>query len=468
MIIIIGAGLAGLSSSYHIGHQRCLVLERSGQAFGHIASDLDGGFTWDQGPHVSFSKNEYVRSLFADAVKGEYEEYSVKVGNYFNGHWIDHPAQTSLHQVPQPLRQQCLDSFLSVQSRAGGACEPGAPANYMEWLEQALGPTFANTFPAAYTRKYWTVDPKELGTDWVGQRMLRPNAQDVIEGSLRALKKATHYIDKVRYPKKGGYQSFARNLAQGCNIRYGSEVVSIDLKSKRVYLASGEIILFDMLVNTMPLPSFIHVCQDVPASVRDAALALSCSQLALINVAVPHETLRPENWIYVYDEDKLSTRINFTEKLTPGNAPPGWSGVQTEVYFSRHRPLAVPVGDLAGEVYSELCEMGLVSPKDFGSDSFSPTIHTRFVPWANVIFNHETPQALEVIWRWLESYGLARQPDDTHPLTDWAASELAPAAGSLHGELFMAGRFGQWKYFWSDDCVLRGRELGRSLREAGN
>jgi len=25
------------------------------------------------------------------------------------------------------------------------------------------------------------------------------------------------------------------------------------------------------------------------------------------------------------------------------------------------------------------------------------------------------------------------------------------------GQLILAGRFAQWKYYWSDDCVLRGK-----------
>ena len=62
------------------------------------------GFTWDDGPHISFTANEYVRDLFAEMVDGEYEECPIRPSNYFRGHWIEHPAQTHLYQVPEPLR----------------------------------------------------------------------------------------------------------------------------------------------------------------------------------------------------------------------------------------------------------------------------------------------------------------------------------------------------------------------------
>jgi len=28
------------------------------------------------------------------------------------------------------------------------------------------------------------------------------------------------------------------------------------------------------------------------------------------------------------------------------------------------------------------------------------------------------------------------------------------------GDIVLVGRFGQWKYFWSDDCVFRGKQIG--------
>ena len=51
-------------------------------------------------------------SSFRDLVGGEFEEVQAEVVNYYKGHWIDHPAQSNLYQIPEPLRTQCLNSFL--------------------------------------------------------------------------------------------------------------------------------------------------------------------------------------------------------------------------------------------------------------------------------------------------------------------------------------------------------------------
>lgn len=454
MILVLGAGLSGLSASYHIGHDKCLLLERQDRPFGHIGSEHRDGFTWDQGPHVSFTKHAYVKQLFERSVRGQFEEIEVKVSNYYRGHWIAHPAQTSLHQVPEPLRSACLESFLNTRGQAAGE----SVTNYQQWLDAAFGPVFANTFPSVYTKKYWTLPADALTTDWVGGRVLYPEVEDVKAGAVHALNRPMHYITRVRYPKNGGYQSFAEGLRAGSNIRYGAEVVSIDLRRRKVWLANGDHFDYDQLVNTLPLPVFVNACVGAPASVVDAARQLICTQLLLVNVAAPHPTLRPEHWMYVYDEDKLTTRISSTEKLSSHNAPEAWTGVQAEVYFSRHRPLPMAPEQVGEQVERELIKMGIVDPSRYPAGASSHR-HLKYAPWANVAFDQGTAPALQTIWQWMEGFGLAREADDLHPLTDWIG---APGPLARGASIFMAGRFGQWKYFWTDDCVLRGKRIAEA------
>jgi protoporphyrinogen oxidase len=451
MILILGGGLSGVSASFHIGHSRCLLIEKSHRLFGHIGSEKIGGFIWDQGPHVSFTKSDYVRQLFSDSVSGDFEEFEVCIRNYFNGQWIDHPAQTALYQIQEPLRSDCVQSFLQSRFRK----TEQEPKNYLEWLEASVGEQFAKCFSAVYTRKYWTVEPNDMSTAWIGGRVLSPSVEDFIAGSKGPLKRSLHYINKVRYPRIGGYQQFAEKMAKGCNVRLGTEVVHIDLVNQEVYLGSGEKIKYSKLVNTLPLPVFVQICGGVPHHVREAVSLLSCTQLLLVNVEIPHPSLRPEHWIYVYDQDKFSTRINTTEMLSKVNAPKGWTGVQVEVYFSKHRPMLLNPDEIAARVMQELVQLRIADPSRYLSGQV-PRLHTRFAPWANIIFNHYTKSALETIWNWLNSYGLIRSTDDIHPLRDWAlTSDFVQSS-----RIFMAGRFAQWKHFWSDDCVLRGRELG--------
>ena len=71
---------------------------------GHTASyEFPGGWTFDEGPHVSFTEMPASGICFAANVDGNYEEFATRVNNYWKGHWIKHPAQINLHGLPTEL-----------------------------------------------------------------------------------------------------------------------------------------------------------------------------------------------------------------------------------------------------------------------------------------------------------------------------------------------------------------------------
>ena len=69
--LILGGGISGVSASYHIGHDTCAILEKESFSLGILESRTINGYTWDQGPHVSFTKHDYVKSLFAENIDGQ-------------------------------------------------------------------------------------------------------------------------------------------------------------------------------------------------------------------------------------------------------------------------------------------------------------------------------------------------------------------------------------------------------------
>lgn len=448
MIVILGAGLAGLSASYHLGHERCVLLERQAHAFGHIASVQRDGFTWDEGPHVSFTRHAYVRDLFERSVRGALEEYPVRTRCFFKGAWIDHPVQSHLYQLPEALRQECLAAIEVAHAR-----EDAPPRDYQQWSEQALGEVITREFIGPYTRKYWTVEPRELGTDWVGERVFRPSLDLVRQGARGPLPESTHYIKTVRYPSRGGYQAFARELAEGARVELGAEVVRVELDARRVHTRDGRTFDYEQLISTIPLPVLVGLCDERQDEVLAHAARLRCSGLTLVNVTAPHPTRVDGNWFYIYDESMRATRAHLVERLSPHNAPAAHTGIQVEVYHHPSQPAPDDHPALVRQVIEELACMGFLDdPCDARVDA-----HVMEVPWANVICDHDRVPALDAVLEWLSRYGLVREADDLHPMTDWeAAREVRP------GAVVLAGRFGQWKYFWTDDCVLRGRAIAQA------
>jgi len=338
-----------------------------------------------------------------------------------------------------------MDDFLASRPEAEKDSRV-TPSHYGEWLEHAFGSSFAHTFSAAYTRKYWTCAPEELAVDWVGERVYCPDVATVKEGYAAPAKRNTHYITSVRYPQNGGFISFAKGLSQGARVQLNHRVTLIDLDTSTLHFANGYQHQFRQLINTLPLDHFIGLLQDVPEAVRSAASGLRCSSLLLVNIRARGPSLHPYHWLYVYDEEKLSTRITQTHLLSPENVPDGSIGIQVEVYASAFRPFNLSYEAIAERVVAEVLEMGLATKIE--------AVHTKFVPYANVIFDHARRHHQDTILNWLENYGLNREHDDLEPMSNWNERPL-----NTLGRLNLAGRFVQWKYYWTDDCILRGKSL---------
>lgn len=426
------------------------MFEAKAHTGGHIFSHKRNGYTWDEGPHVSFTKHQYVKDLFAKSVAGDFLELPVHPTNHYQGSWIPHPAQSNLWAVPEPLRTQCLNDFLATREGSDAA----SVTDYQQWLVAAFGATFTQHFPEAYTKKYWTLPAKELTTDWVGGRIFYPDVDVVKRGYAGPPETSTHYITAIRYPGRGGYHRYASLMENGLQAQCSKTVQRIHLDEELIEFKDGSNHKYERLISTLPLPLFIQYC-DAPKDVQAAADALSCSEVLLLNFEVAHPPTRTEQWLYVYDEDMWSTRINFTDLLSPNNAPAGKCGIQVEVYFSKYRPLTKTVEVITEAVSKELVQMGLVKKASAIDD-----VHTQWIKWANVIFDHHYRSAVNTILDWLTGYGLKRESDDAHPMTDW--DKKFSENGAL-GALVLAGRFGQWKYYWTDDCVLRGKLIGEAL-----
>ena len=447
MIAILGAGLSGLSCSYHLGEGSCTIFEAKNYHGGHIASHERDGFVWDEGPHVSFTKDPYVKTLLTKNLNGNFLEYEVNIGNYFKGSWIPHPTQSNLYAVPSPLRERCLEDIIYARKNMGNSDKH---ENYQDWLKSAFGETFTNSFSAAYTRKYWTCEPSELTVDWIGERVAIPDLDTLLAGFNGPQPKKTNYISSVRYPISGGFSKFADSFAKVSNIKYNHRVVEINLNNKSLTFENGECHKFEKLINTIPLPEFINLIVDVPEDILSAASNLYCSELLLVNVTATKKNSPNYHWFYVYDEEKYSTRVSFIEELAKNNAPKGKTGVQVEVYSSQYRPQKVPDDTIVKSVIKELIEMGIIACAE--------TVHTQRVKYANVIFNHQTKPSMDLILRWLANYGLNRGIGDLSPTTNWGSK-----TNEVIGDISLAGRFGEWKYYWTDDCILRGKFLAENI-----
>lgn len=419
-VAVIGSGFAGVAAGHGLRRvgREAVLYDAAGQWGGHTRTTVFDGCVFDEGPHISFTKDERVQAVFAEGA-GEVHHLSARIGNWFEGHWVKHPAQVNLHGLDVDLVTDCITDFVAAQAA------PPHVEHYGDWLVAMYGRTFAERFPYRYTRKYWTVEPHELGTDWIGSRMYPPKIDEVVRGALRPQDSAQfHYVSKYRYPKSGGYQAFMSGMVEGLDIRTSHEVVGVDAGRRRLRFSDGTTVAFEHLVSTMPLDQLVPRIEGVavPSEVSAAAERLLCSSVVLVDIGVDRADLCDYDWFYVYDEDIAVARVHFPHRLSPQNVPEGTGSIQAEVYFSRHRPLAGTPEEVGEQAVADLVRMGVLSSVD--EPRF---VRTRTLRYANVVFDHERQPALDSILPFIAEQGI-----------------------------HLAGRFGEWGYHWTDDATNAG------------
>ncbi len=77
-IAILGTGMAGWGAVHRLHEEgiSSVTYDKNEYFGGHTASfKHPSGFIFDEGPHVSFTKHERIKKLFADSVDEKYEKH---------------------------------------------------------------------------------------------------------------------------------------------------------------------------------------------------------------------------------------------------------------------------------------------------------------------------------------------------------------------------------------------------------
>jgi protoporphyrinogen oxidase len=420
-IIILGSGMGGLGAANRLHSEGItpVLYDKNSYYGGQTASFRhDSGFVFDIGPHISYTKDPRIQSLFADSVDQQYEELQINLNNYWRGHWPQHPVQLHLHGLPEDIIIKIIMDFVE-ESQA-----PDRPVrNYAEWLIASFGRTFSELFPMQYARKYHVTTADNMSTDWLGPRFYRPTLEEVLRGALSPSSPNVHYITDFRYPSEGGFVSYLRKLIPLGTLKLNHELVSLDPRTRQINFSNGVAAHYDALVSSIPLPELVRMIRGTPQDILDASRRLACSTCVLVDLGVDREDLSRAHMTYFYDEDICFTRLNFPHMLSPRNVPPGTGSIQAEVYFSnKYKPLVGSPDNWIQPVITDLRRCGLLREDDriLFSDA-------RLVPYAFVTFDLERAAALETVHGYLDDIGIT-----------------------------YCGRYGDWGYLWTDESFISG------------
>jgi len=422
MIIILGAGIAGISAGYHLAlEERQAVVFEKRQSWGGLCDNFKvGEFSFDNAVHLSFTTDPYVKELFAESTPAVRHAPPL-IGNYYYGTWLKHPVQSNLYPLDIDLKIRSIIDFIG-----SGNCD--RPGNYEEWLDGHYGKYFSELFPKPYTKKYWTTSARNLTVDWIGERMYTPDLEELLRGAMTEDTSYTYYAPEMFYPVEGGFKSFIRKMAEKCNIRCNKEVVAIDPLGKKIEFADGGVEHYDQLISSLPLPEIVRLLDDPPEEIIEAAGRLTWTSVSLVSLGFNRPDIPDYLWFYIYDEEILPARCSAPSLKSPRNAPAGRSSLQLEIFSSPLKPLPMSGASLVEHVVNRGKDMGVWEIADI------VVYDHRLLDYGNVIFDRNRRSNTGVLRNYLSDLGI-----------------------------ITIGRFGEWDYMWSDQSLLSGQRGAKEV-----
>ena len=430
MIIVIGAGLTGLSAAYHLQDEEdVLVLEREGHPGGLCRSTTQVGFTFDVTGHLLHLRRPEIKELVHDLVPPDrFEKIDRRAYIYSHGVFTPYPFQVNTHGLPPEVVSECLTGFVEA-IQGGEVGETEIPLlSFREWVMRTFGAGIARHFMIPYNEKLWLTDLDEMTCDWVSWSIPRPTLKDVVDGALGISDKAFGYNPNFLYPKQGGIRILPEALARRVrNIRCQTDVVSIDAERRTVSLSSGESIPYHRLISTVPLPVLLRMTDGLAPAVVGAARRLRHVAVVNVNFGVNRVIEPDKHWVYFPEKDFVFYRAGFPASFTPAAAPPGCSSLYIEI--------AVPPGEtfdtekLCVRARKDLVRAGLLREDD---DILTTKVFC--IDPAYVIYDRHRRDMLPRIQGELRRRGIRS-----------------------------AGRYGAWYYNSMEDSLAEGRALTHAI-----
>jgi protoporphyrinogen oxidase len=339
-IVILGAGLAGLSAAWHLQRRGidCQIFEKESAPGGLCRSKNIQGFTFDYDGHLLHFKHAYTFNLVRNLLGDSLAEHKRNAFVYFHDAFIRYPFQANLHGLPHAVIKECLSGFIRALKNG----KPGNKnnANFLDWINHNLGKGIARHFMVPYNAKFWTVPPDKLTCEWLDGFIPVPSLGQMIEGTIEESHSQLGYNARFWYPKQGGISRLSLALMNSVrNVHTNCRVKEIDMNTKTVELNSGKREKFDWLISTIPLPEIPHLIKNIPGQAAPLFKKLKWNSVFNLNLGIDKKDFSGRHWVYFPQKEIVFFRIGFPHNFSERVAPQEKSSLYAEVAYSDRRPL---------------------------------------------------------------------------------------------------------------------------------
>lgn len=427
-IVIIGAGLTGLSTAYHLEKQNFYdyrIFEKEASVGGLCRSITDAGFTFDFTGHLLHINDAYFNS-FINTLYGidNFNVINRRSFIYSHNTYTHYPFQINLHGLPTEVIAECIAGYVS---RPNQKKEP----SFYQWVLQNFGKGFGKHFFFPYQKKIFAYDIKRISASWTGRFVPATSLMHIINGALQypEQEQGIGYNAQFFYPKKGGIVAWVEQIANHLSnaVALNHCVKKIDARTKSIHFTNGHVEHYEQLITTMPLDRLLNNLQEpAHSSCAAAQRHLRCNQVVNFNLGIARPDVSNAHWVYFPEIEYPFYRLGFPHNFSHHSVPDGCSSLYGEFSFLQ-KPKQWINQTLHAALDTTKTLLGI-------SNSDIITQQILHIPHAYVTYNFWRERNLPKLLKQLEALNI-----------------------------YSVGRYGAWKYASMQEAVLDGKAVAEQI-----
>lgn len=426
-VVILGAGLTGLSAAYHLekeGFFDYALFEKESSVGGLCRSIQQDGFTFDYTGHLLHINDPYFHQ-FIEKVVG-FENFNTIVRRsfiYSQDRFTEYPYQINLQGLPAETIVECITGFVERRQ------SKKQPKSFEQWVLQNFGAGFGKHFFFPYQGKIFDYPVKKLSASWTGRFVPATSLREMLYGALEPRAAQIGYNSQFFYPHKGGIFFWIDKLAQQLinPLRTEHAVTKIDSVKKIVYFTNGHSEPYKKLISTLPLDSMLELLHEPSSSsVKSARKNLLCNSVVNFNLGINKPDVSDKHWIYYPENQYPFYRVGFWHNFSAHMAPAGHSSLYGE--FSSLNNTQQQIGEKLDASLKTVKKLFKLNEQDIVLEKVITVKH------AYVIYNQ------------------------------WRDKHLPPLLQALEQRhIHSVGRYGAWKYSSMQEGLLDGKVIAEKM-----
>lgn len=343
-IIILGAGLSGLSAAWKLAEEGypVEVIEAESRV-GGLATTLNLGddCRGDLGPHRFHTQKDWILREVEELLGTRMELKTRMTRIYFRGKFFNYPPSPKdiLLGLNPLISLKAFGDYLLTSLRKRFRVPDDS--SFQSYMVNRFGRSLYNIYFGPYTEKMWGMHPSDISADWAIQRIPLMNLWETLVKTIRfafnlKIENAhshSPFLSLFYYPR-GGIGTIAERMREKIKglsgtIHLNSRVVRVKLKGNSVssvlfvdQRGRGTEIPCQGVISTIPITELVKSLDPPPGEgIREACEKLRFRSVIYLYLILNRKRVGNDHWIYFSDPEfpfsRISEMTNFSSELAP-------------------------------------------------------------------------------------------------------------------------------------------------------